>query len=60
VDGLFQALGGGGVGVQISPAIGAMVADLITTGNTSVVPGWSRYRLDRFGARAASAATNTT
>jgi glycine/D-amino acid oxidase-like deaminating enzyme len=59
VDGLFQALGGGGVGVQISPAIGAMVADLITTGDTRVVPGWSQYRLDRFGVRAASAATDT-
>jgi glycine/D-amino acid oxidase-like deaminating enzyme len=59
VDGLFQALGGGGVGVQISPAIGAMVAELITTGDTGVVPGWSQYRLDRFGARAASAATDT-
>ena len=48
VAGLYQALGGGGVGVQISPAIGAMVADLITTGETAVVPDWERYRLDRF------------
>ena len=48
VAGLYQALGGGGVGVQISPAIGAMVADLIATGETAVVPDWGRYRLDRF------------
>jgi glycine/D-amino acid oxidase-like deaminating enzyme len=57
VAGLFQALGGGGVGVQISPAIGAMVADLIATGATAVVPDWASYRLERFApqARAASA-----
>jgi glycine/D-amino acid oxidase-like deaminating enzyme len=46
--GLYHALGGGGVGVQISPAIGAMVADLVATGETTVVPDWVRYRLDRF------------
>ena len=59
VPGLYQALGGGGVGVQISPAVGAMVADLITTGDTTVVPGWSRYRLDRFPAGAASIPSRT-
>jgi sarcosine oxidase, subunit beta len=48
VAGLYQALGGGGVGVQISPAIGAMTADLVATGETAVVPDWERYRLDRF------------
>ena len=48
VAGLYQALGGGGVGVQISPAIGAMVAELITTGETTVMPDWARYRLERF------------
>jgi sarcosine oxidase, subunit beta len=48
IAGLYQALGGGGVGVQISPAVGAMVADLVATGETAVVPGWERYRLDRF------------
>jgi glycine/D-amino acid oxidase-like deaminating enzyme len=46
--GLYHALGGGGVGVQISPAVGAMVADLVTTGETTVMPDWGRYRLDRF------------
>jgi sarcosine oxidase subunit beta len=55
VAGLYQALGGGGVGVQISPAVGAMVADLIATGETSVMPNWTRYRLDRFAAREAPA-----
>jgi sarcosine oxidase subunit beta len=48
VEGLYQALGGGGVGVQISPAVGGMVADLIATGETRVMPDWARYRLDRF------------
>lgn len=48
IAGLHQALGGGGVGVQISPAVGAMVADLVTTGETAVMPDWGRYRLDRF------------
>jgi glycine/D-amino acid oxidase-like deaminating enzyme len=48
IEGLYQALGGGGVGVQISPAIGAIVADLVATGETQVMPGWERYRLDRF------------
>ena len=48
IEGLYQALGGGGVGVQISPAIGAMAADLIATGDTQVMPDWARYRLDRF------------
>jgi sarcosine oxidase, subunit beta len=56
VEGLYQALGGGGVGVQISPAIGAMVADLIATGETRVMPDWGRYRLDRFAVDTASTA----
>lgn len=56
VEGLYQALGGGGVGVQISPAVGAMVADLVTTGETRVVPDWARYRLDRFAAGTVRAA----
>lgn len=51
IAGLYQALGGGGVGVQISPAIGAMVADLVTAGETRVMPDWARYRLERFEAR---------
>ena len=54
IDGLYQALGGGGVGVQISPAIGAIVAELVTTGETTVMPDWARYRLDRFAPGAAS------
>jgi glycine/D-amino acid oxidase-like deaminating enzyme len=57
--GLYQALGGGGVGVQISPAIGAMVTDLVTTGETAVVPDWTCYRLDRFAQPAPPAASTT-
>src|SRR4029453_9001434 len=56
VEGLYQALGGGGVGVQISPAVGAMVAHLVTTCQTRVVPDWARFRLDRFAAGTARAA----
>jgi sarcosine oxidase subunit beta len=59
IDGLYQALGGGGVGVQISPAIGAIVADLVATGETQVMPDWARYRLDRFDAAGASTAAST-
>jgi sarcosine oxidase subunit beta len=46
--GLFSALGGGGVGVQISGALGAIVADLVTKGETSVLPSLDAYRLERF------------
>ena len=56
IEGLYQALGGGGVGVQISPAIGAMAADLIATGDTQVMPDWARYRLERFAPGAAPGA----
>jgi sarcosine oxidase subunit beta len=52
LEGLYQALGGGGVGVQISPAIGAMAADLVATGETPVMPDWARYRLERFASAA--------
>ena len=60
IDGLYQALGGGGVGVQISPAIGAMVADLVATGDTRVMPNWERYRLDRFAPSAPRGAASTS
>jgi glycine/D-amino acid oxidase-like deaminating enzyme len=60
IDGLYQALGGGGVGVQISPAIGAMVADLVATGDTRVMPDWGRYRLDRFAPSAPPGAGSTS
>jgi sarcosine oxidase, subunit beta len=59
IDGLYQALGGGGVGVQISPAIGAIVADLVATGETQVMPDWARYRLDRFDTAGASTTSST-
>jgi sarcosine oxidase subunit beta len=59
IEGFFQALGGGGVGVQISPAIGAIVADLVATGETQVMPDWERYRLDRFDAAGSRAGPST-
>ena len=46
--GFYNAIGGGGVGVQISPAVGAIIADLVTTGETAVVPAIEGYRLERF------------
>jgi glycine/D-amino acid oxidase-like deaminating enzyme len=46
--GFYNAIGGGGVGVQISPAVGAILADLVTTGETAIVPALEGYRLERF------------
>ena len=40
--------GGIGIFLTIIVAIGAIVADLVATGETQVMPGWERYRLDRF------------
>jgi sarcosine oxidase subunit beta len=51
VPGFVTAIGAGGVGVQISPALGAIVADLVVDGQTKVVPRLDAYRLERFGAR---------
>ena len=48
VTGFWNAVGGGGVGVQTSPAIGAIVADLVTTGATAVLGDLGPYRLERF------------
>jgi sarcosine oxidase, subunit beta len=53
VPGFHNAVGGGGVGVQSSAGIGAMVADLIVHGSTQVVPHPGEYELSRFGAAAA-------
>jgi sarcosine oxidase subunit beta len=50
VSGLWSAVGGGGVGVQTSPALGAVAADLLVAGKTTVVPDVERYRLERFAA----------
>jgi glycine/D-amino acid oxidase-like deaminating enzyme len=48
LPGFYQAIGAGGVGVQTAPAIGAIVADLVASGRTTVVPSIEGYRLDRF------------
>ncbi len=53
VPGFYNAVGGGGVGVQISPALGEIVADLVTKGATSLLPDLAPYRLERFAAAAA-------
>jgi glycine/D-amino acid oxidase-like deaminating enzyme len=50
VGGFRNAIGGGGVGVQTSPALGAIVADLMTRGTTDLVPDLAPYRLERFAA----------
>jgi sarcosine oxidase subunit beta len=52
VPGFYNAVGGGGVGVQISPALGALVADLVVKGATSVLRDLGPYRLERFEATA--------
>jgi sarcosine oxidase subunit beta len=48
VPGFHNAVGGGGVGLQLSPALGAIVADLVTRGETDVLPDLGAYRLERF------------
>ncbi len=57
VRGIYNAIGAGGVGVQTSPAVGAIIADLITRGMTTLVPTIESYRIERFrGAASQSAA----
>jgi sarcosine oxidase, subunit beta len=46
--GFYNAIGGGGVGVQTSPAIGAILADLVTAGKTAILPALDPYALERF------------
>lgn len=53
VLGFYNAIGGGGVGVQTSPAIGAVLADLITTGQTTILPATEPYGIERFKTRPA-------
>jgi glycine/D-amino acid oxidase-like deaminating enzyme len=48
VAGFYNAVGAGGVGIQISPAIGAIVADLVVKGQTTVVPDLREFAVERF------------
>jgi sarcosine oxidase subunit beta len=48
VPGFYLAVGGGGVGLQTSPALGAIAADLITKGATSLLPDLAPYVPTRF------------
>jgi sarcosine oxidase subunit beta len=50
VPGFYNAAGGGGVGVQCSAGIGAIVADLITKGRTELVNSVEEYKISRFSA----------
>ncbi len=50
IRGFYNAVGLGGVGVQTAPAVGAIVADLVTKGETAIVPDVEGYRLERFAA----------
>jgi glycine/D-amino acid oxidase-like deaminating enzyme len=52
VPGFHLAVGGGGVGLQTSPALGAIAADLVTKGATPLLPDLAPYRLERFAAGA--------
>ncbi|MGH7264515.1 MAG: NAD(P)/FAD-dependent oxidoreductase [Candidatus Rokuibacteriota bacterium] len=51
VRGLYVAVGMSGHGFKLSPAVGRMMADLITTGGSSLVDP-APFRLDRFRAHA--------
>jgi sarcosine oxidase subunit beta len=48
VTGFHNAVGGGGVGLQLSPALGAITADLLVRGETDVLANLAPYRLERF------------
>jgi sarcosine oxidase subunit beta len=48
VPGFHLAVGGGGVGLQTSPALGAIAADLIAKGATTLLPDVAVYGLERF------------
>jgi sarcosine oxidase subunit beta len=52
VGGFYAAIGGGGVGVQTGPALGAIVADLVTKGESAIVPDVPGLRLERLEPRA--------
>jgi sarcosine oxidase subunit beta len=52
VPGFHNALGGGGVGVQLSPALGAIVADLVVKGETAILPDLRELAAERFAVRA--------
>jgi sarcosine oxidase subunit beta len=51
LSGFYAAIGGGGVGVQTGPALGAIVADLVTRGESAIVADVKGLGLDRFTAR---------
>jgi sarcosine oxidase, subunit beta len=48
VPGFWNLVGLGGNGIQLSPGFGAVVADLLATGSTDLLPEVERYRLERF------------
>jgi glycine/D-amino acid oxidase-like deaminating enzyme len=52
LTGFHNAVGGGGVGLQLSPALGAIAADLLVRGETDVLPDLRPYRIERFSAEA--------
>jgi glycine/D-amino acid oxidase-like deaminating enzyme len=45
---LFNAVGLGGNGIQLSGAVGRMTADLVVDGRTDLLPSLDEYRLERF------------
>jgi len=49
VPGLIHAAGLGGNGIQISPAVGRITADVIVDGGTDLLRSLEPYRLERFG-----------
>jgi sarcosine oxidase subunit beta len=50
MPGFWNLAGLGGNGIQLSPGFGAVVADELVDGRTSLLPDMERYRLERFAA----------
>lgn len=48
IPGLFNAAALGGNGIQISAAVGRVIADLVLDGHTGLLPSLDPYRLERF------------
>jgi sarcosine oxidase, subunit beta len=49
LPGFYNAVGLGGNGIQLSAAVGRIIADLVVDGSSDLAPGLDRYRLERLG-----------
>lgn len=48
LENLINAIGFGGVGIQVAPAVGQVVAAMVAGGPVPALAGLERYRLERF------------